>query len=867
MLNGCKKYIRWAWLLLLMSVCMAAQATHQRAGEISYTYVSGLTYEFTITTYTYSSSPADRPQIEVFWGDGTSSVINRVQKQAITPSIDINVYITQHTFTAAGIFYVSFEDPNRNAGIVNIPNSVEIPFYIETMIVINPFIGGNSCPVLMNPPIDNGCTGVTYFHNPGAYDVDGDSLSYSLVDCRGYNGEVIPGYALPFASNTIDIDPVTGDLVWDAPTVAGEYNVAILIQEWRNGILISSMVRDMQITIAPCNNTPPEITVEDTCVLAGTLLRLPVLVKDSTSTQVTLSATGEPLLLPVSPAQFMTITDDVSYQTNFVWQTLCEHVRPDSYTVLFKAQDNGPQVELVSFKSLHIRVIAPAPEIISAIPQGNEITIRWHPDSCTNVVGYAVYRRSGSNPFEPDSCETGMPADKGYVWIGNTYAWDDTLFVDDGSVRPLYHANDYCYRVVALFDNGAESIVSEEVCTNLFNDAPLITHADVVATDEQHGEVFVQWIRPPEIDSTAFPPPYHYDLYRKSQLSSDYILIASNIPADMMDTLFYVDHDINTVTEQYTYCLAFANADTLVERSDPAATIFLAIQPADHRLTLNWSVRQPWHNVLYTVFRRDENAQVWDSIATTTATTFTDVALENEKTYCYYVLAEGYYWLPDTIGPLWNRSQWTCAAPIDNEPPEMPLITVTTDCREVGINWEYSSDSAMTDAAYYYIYYKPTLEGSFTCIDSFPAYLADCSGSQCVYHLSVTDVIVGCFAMSIADSNGNTTARSDSSCIDIYECLDYHLPNVFTPNGDGVNDLFTPFLPYAGVESVDMVIYNRWGRKVFETTDPQINWDGCDYKTHKICSDGVFFYSCEVHVRTLTGDESYSLHGSVTLIK
>ena len=104
----------------------------------------------------------------MLWGDGTSSIIPRTLKQAITSSIDINVYVTQHTFSAAGTFFVSFEDPNRNAGIVNIPNSVEIPFYIETMIVINPFVGCNSCPVLMNPPIDNGCTNVIYYHNPGA---------------------------------------------------------------------------------------------------------------------------------------------------------------------------------------------------------------------------------------------------------------------------------------------------------------------------------------------------------------------------------------------------------------------------------------------------------------------------------------------------------------------------------------------------------------------------------------------------------------------------------------------------------------------------------------------------------------------------
>ena len=862
-----RRYMRVFCTLLLLCVAMCAQATHQRAGEISYTCVSGLTYEFTITTYTYSASPADRPEIEVLWGDGTSSIIPRTLKQVITSSIDVNVYVTQHTFSAAGTFYVSFEDPNRNAGIVNIPGSVEIPFYIETMIVINPFVGCNSCPILLNPPIDNGCTNVIYYHNPGAYDADGDSLSYSLVSCRGYNGEVIPGYSMPYATNYISIDSVTGDLIWDSPTMAGEYNVAILIKEWRNVILISSMVRDMQITIAPCNNTPPVVEVYDTCVIAGTRIDLPVQVYDQTSTLVTLSATGAPLLTDIFPAQFMTITDQVDYQTHFVWQTVCEHVQPGPYSVLFKAQDNGPQVELVSFKTLYLRVVAPAPRIMDAVPYGNTITVTWHPDTCSNAVGYDVYRRTGSNPFEPDSCETGMPADAGYERVGTTLAWDDTIFVDDGSTLPLYHANEYCYRVVALFDNGAESIVSDEVCTHLFNDAPLITHADVVTTDEQNGVVRVEWIRPPEIDTNAFTPPYYYILYRKPIDAPDYTAITDAVSADLSDTLSYMDHDLNTVAHDYTYQVAFLNADTVIEYSDPATSIFLDITPSDRKLTLHWSVRQPWNNVTYTIFRREMDAQTWDTVAVTTACSYTDAPLDNEKVYCYYVLAEGYYWLPDTLGPFWNRSQMLCAQPIDNEPPELPELTVSTDCHTVDFQWQFSSDSAMSDAWYYYILYKPTLQGEFYCVDSFPQTMADCQGTNCRYSFITDRVIVGCFAMMIADSNANITDMSDSTCMDIYECLDYHLPNVFTPNGDGFNDLLTPFPPYAGVERVDMKIYNRWGKRVFATEDPEIRWDGTEETTKQPCSDGVYYYSCEVYVQTLSGPEHFPLHGSVTIIR
>jgi gliding motility-associated-like protein len=103
-------------------------------------------------------------------------------------------------------------------------------------------------------------------------------------------------------------------------------------------------------------------------------------------------------------------------------------------------------------------------------------------------------------------------------------------------------------------------------------------------------------------------------------------------------------------------------------------------------------------------------------------------------------------------------------------------------------------------------------------------------------------------------------------CFDVDDCMDYHLPNVFTPNGDGVNDLFQPYQPYSNVEKIDMTIYNRWGRKVFHTEEPNINWDGKDYLSKQLCSDGTYFYSCDVYLHSLSGVITVPLHGSITLI-
>ena len=99
-------------------------ATHNRGGEITYLHIGGNTYQFTITTCTKSSAPADRPELFIDWGDGTTQ--DTVPRTQIinSPGFDAqkNLYIINHTFAGSGTFTITVEDPNRNGGIVNIGN-------------------------------------------------------------------------------------------------------------------------------------------------------------------------------------------------------------------------------------------------------------------------------------------------------------------------------------------------------------------------------------------------------------------------------------------------------------------------------------------------------------------------------------------------------------------------------------------------------------------------------------------------------------------------------------------------------------------------------------------------------------------------
>jgi gliding motility-associated-like protein len=87
-----------------------------------------------------------------------------------------------------------------------------------------------------------------------------------------------------------------------------------------------------------------------------------------------------------------------------------------------------------------------------------------------------------------------------------------------------------------------------------------------------------------------------------------------------------------------------------------------------------------------------------------------------------------------------------------------------------------------------------------------------------------------------------------------------YLPNVFSPNGDGKNDLF--YARGENISQLNLKVYNRWGELVFESKDINAGWDG-KYKG-KECAEGVYFYVAEV---TFANGETAVKKGNVTLIR
>lgn len=925
----------------MLAFFQQASATHLRAGEITVERVDcvSLTFRITVTVYTNTSSSvlfggnAGEEDILDF-GDGEYVLVPETQnipRLDLGPNVGTASYTVLHTYAGNRKYVVSYREPNRNEGVLNMDNSVNTRFYLETEVIIEPFWGCNNTPKLLIPPIDQACSGVAFFHNPGAYDPDGDSLSYEMrvpfsdrnlpvINYRDPNnpkwyGDFATGNEDKNGSPTFSINPITGTLLWNAPgdKGIGEYNIAFVVLEWRrvNGVWVrmGSVRRDMQIIVNDCNNQRPDLIIpEDVCVEAGTTLNEIISGIDPDNDKVKIEAFSEIFNLAQSPATYtpnpaVFAPSNPPYELKFEWNTECSHIKEQPYQVVFKITDspsnNGPK--LVTFKTWNIKVVGPKPKWESPpVVTGRSITVNWEDYKCANAEKIQVWRRVDSFPFTPANCQTGMPDFLGFQLIDEVPVSAASTYYDNNNGLGLAPGAKYCYRLVAIFPppKRGESYVSEEICVDaLPADAPVITNVTIDKTDQANGEITIKWVPPFDVGAG----PYKYSVYRGAGFTG--------VPTELVNTtktdqLQVTDVGLNTEDLIYDYfVIGYSNDEKMViDTSAVASSVRLEAKPQIKKIDLTWSAFVPWSNVILTypehdVYRgelgQSESEFVLIGTPNVLANGFSyldegqhnSIPLEDDKTYCYRIMTRGGYGNPNPIllsrEPFENYSQIICAQPSDTIPPcqvALPEVMNAPECDkheeacgqvnfENEINWKRPNlGDCQNDVAFYRIYVSNSLDGTFTPYTTTTA--TTFIDTNLTSHAR-------CYKVSAVDRSGNEGPLSDQICID--NCPYYELPNVFTPNHDECNDVFSAYnnrSTQAGeeasgncvtpedrtkcarfVERVHFKVFNRWGKEVFDYTSGgertiYIDWDGRD-KSGKELSTGVYYYSAEVTFTTI----------------
>lgn len=935
-------------LLLVLAGQTSVYATHLRAGNIIVERVgacSERTYRIRVIVYTNTIGTTvlfGGEQDYLDFGDGSGRVLvpeigdgdPRYSVIDEPRGIATAYYEITHTYGGPGTYTISYVEPNRNEGVINMDNSVNTTFYIETRILIDPVLGCSTPANLLVPPVDRACSGVAWYHNPGAYDPDGDSISYQMVvPFRDRNATVInytspidPKYYQNYNQGNeegngpplFSIDPIDGTITWDAPGGAqiGEYNIAFIVIEWRRfagqWIRMGFVRRDMQIIVEDCDNERPELEIpEDVCIEAGETLKRTIYGSDPDGDEVKIEAFSEIFNFPPPPVNSPATVDPypavfASSPTtlDFEWNTLCSHVKDQPYQVVFKITDrrnNG--AALTYFKTWRITVVGPAPtwNDVALNPSTRSVTLKWDPYKCLNADKMQIWRKVDGTAYVPGECETGMPEALGYkliatVGIKAPGGVPIVQYKDNNDGMGLAPGARYCYRLVAIYPlpKGGESYVSQDTCIGpILADVPIITNVSVLKTDPDDGQIEVRWIKPFDLNTTNFPEPYTYDVYRSTGFTRNNDSTKVN-PVPLAATSF-TDGGLDTEAQIYNYSITAIDADgDTIGNSFVASSVRLGANSQPDQIQLNWTAAVPWSNQIpahprHLIFRGPEGSteadlKLIDSVdATIDGLTYTDRGQHNNRPlnrdslYCYRILTRGGYGNPTKIPePLENYSQMICVQPSDDEAPCKPIVSIQlTNCENFisqastcniktftnVLSWVYlPGPDCPADVQSYKIYRSKTADGEYSYLGST---------AESAYNDTNLSSLAYCYRVSAVDRSGNESDMSDVVCND--NCPTYGLPNVFSPNIDGFNDNFSayngtcptpeacsiPDFQIRGcarfVEKVRFRVYNRWGQRVYAFESGSegsgksiyINWDGRDENGVKLAT-AVYYYVAEV---------------------
>lgn len=240
---------KWLTCFSFLLAALVAKATHEVGGQISSRYLSAGQQEVKITLWVDSTNITANSINYSVQGNGLSTpyTASLNSSSAIGNAIMENVYLDTVNFTTTGSYKFVYQSCCRSAQISNLVSPAQQNFYIYTQFYYSPNIV-NSTPEFLNTPDFYAGLLDTFLHNPLAADIDNDAVIFGNGAVYGNNGQAIPFNFVPypFLGWAFGVDSLNGEVHW-IPSTTGVYAYTVLVDEWRNGINISSSLREALI--------------------------------------------------------------------------------------------------------------------------------------------------------------------------------------------------------------------------------------------------------------------------------------------------------------------------------------------------------------------------------------------------------------------------------------------------------------------------------------------------------------------------------------------------------------------------------------------------------------------------------------------
>ncbi|MEM6841122.1 MAG: gliding motility-associated C-terminal domain-containing protein [Bacteroidota bacterium] len=290
-------------------------------------------------------------------------------------------------------------------------------------------------------------------------------------------------------------------------------------------------------------------------------------------------------------------------------------------------------------------------------------------------------------------------------------------------------------------------------------------------------------------------------------------------------------------TRENYYCITVAAVDPCSGNnfpSNPLCTIALQATAENLQNNLNWQT-EPGLFDQYDIIRDDE------LLITSVPTNYEDIDVVCKQTYTYQIVAD------DGVGV--SRSEQISLTAI-NEATPASLTSLQPGLRELAVSLTWVETP---EAEQYYIYRRQ--DGTLARYDSVTT-------EELILPYVDTDVEIDqeyCYQVSYVDECGNESELSEEVCQRVPAQAQLYFPNAFTPNGDGLNDVFV--YRAALVESVTFEVFNRWGELLFQTNQLEAGWDGT-YRGGK-APEGTYLY--QVQVRDQLGNQ-FNQRGKFVLL-